>query len=133
MTELKKMSDQELAARMVGYIERVEKLNAEVSDILNNGKRVTPYVNESLRSAYKELKEELKADAHYISLVRNSEYGNSLYSAFFAPSVREASAYGFMTPTNSAINEKFIRSIFEARYKLTKYHSLDDWKKIAQQ
>lgn len=132
MMELKRMDDPELAQRMVDYIERLEKLMDEVSGILNSRRRSESYVIDAIHNTYKELKEEIKADAHYVSLSRNEDYGNILYSAFFAPSVREASAFGFTAPTNSSINQKFFSSIEEAHYKMTKYHGLDAWRRIAQ-
>lgn len=133
MTELKKMTERELAQRMVDYIERLRKLMDDVSDILHSRGRVEPYVIDSVRDSYRELKEEIKADAHYVSLVRNEDYENNLYSAFFVPSVREAAAFGFTAPTNSSITQRFFSSIEEAHYKMTKYHGLDAWRKIAQQ
>jgi len=133
MIELKYLSEPELAARMVNYIERLKTLMGEVSNILNNRRRIEPYVQEQIRNSYKELKEEIKADAHYVSLVRNERHGNNLYCAFFVPSVQEAAAFGFTVPTNGSINHGFYSAIEEAHYKLTKYYDLDEWREIAQQ
>ena len=132
MVELKNMTDKELARRMVKYIEQLENLMCDVSEIRNNKSPIEPYRVENIRDIYRKLKEDIKADAHYVGLERNKKRGHNLYNSFFDPSIREASAFGFTSPTNSAINHKFFSSIEEAHYKLTKYHGLDEWKKIAQ-
>jgi len=132
MVDLKNMTDKELAQRMVKYIEQLENLMCDVSDIRNSRSPVEPYRVENIRDIYKKSKEDIKADAHYMDLERNKKRGNNLYNSFLNPSIREASAYGFTSPTNSAINHKFFCSIEEAHYKLTKYYGLDEWKKIAQ-
>jgi len=132
MVELKNMTDKELAQRMVNYIEQLENLMYDVSDILHNKLPIEPYRVENIRSIYRRLKEDIKADAHYVSLLRNEKHGNNLYNNFFEPSIRGASAFGFVSPTNSVLNQKFFSSIEEAHYKLTKYHGLDEWKIIAQ-
>jgi len=70
MIELWQLTDQELAARMVDYIVRLERLMDEVSDILNGKGRV----KDAVRYSYKRLKAEINADAHYVSLMRNKCY-----------------------------------------------------------
>lgn len=136
MTELKKMTDRELAARMVGYIERVQKLMDDVSLMLKKMPgREASYKVDLIRDEYKRLKQKIKDDAHYLGLGRNerNDPGAGLYNGFFDPSIREASAFGFMAPTNSRIDYKFYDALEEARYKLTKYYSLDEWKNIAEE
>lgn len=127
--ELKKMSDQELAARAIGYIERIEQLQDEVGAILDGKKK--SYEPDLIRVKYKRLKEEIKADAHYLDLVRNQRFGNDLYNAIFSPSIMEASAWGFESPTNSRIDHAFFSSLYEAHYKMTKYYSFKEWKTVA--
>lgn len=132
MTELKRMTDQELAARIADYVERLEKLMDQVSDVLHTKSLVGPYQIEAIRDEYKRLKEELKEDAHYVDLVRNKKRGNNLYNAIFTPSIQEASAWGFTSSTNSKINQAFYSSVEEAHYKLTKHFSYEKWKAMAE-
>ena len=132
MIELKKMMDHELAFRIVGYVERLERLMDEISDMIHSKTLVEPYQIETVREEYKLLKEEIKVDAHYVGLVRNKKRGNNLYNAFFTPSLQEASAWGFTSPTNSKINQAFYSSVEEVHYKLTKYYSYEKWKAIAE-
>lgn len=132
MEELKNMTDQELAVRIIGYVERIEKLMDDVSPVFRGGSGIETHQINRIRYEYKSLKEEIKADARYVYLVRNKKRGNNLYNAFFTPSVREASAYGFRSATNSKINQPFFSSLEEARYRLTKYYSFNKWKVIAE-
>jgi hypothetical protein len=132
MTELKEMTNQELAFRIVGYVERLERLMDKISNMIHSKSLVEPYQIETVRDEYKRLKEEIKTDAHYVDLVRNKKRGNNLYNAIFAPSLQEASAWGFTSPTNSKINHEFYSSVEEAHYKLTKYYSFEKWKAITE-
>ena len=133
MTELKTMNDQELAVRIVDYVERVQKLMDNIEPFLQKMvSREESYKIDLIRDEYKRLKQEIKDDAHYLDLGRNerNDPGARLYNAFFDPSIREASAEGFMAPTNSKIDYRFYDALATARYKLTKYHDLDEWKAI---
>jgi hypothetical protein len=126
--KLKEMTVQALALRMIDYIVRIEKLMDKVYDILSSRKLVE---EDAIRNSYKKLKEEIKADAHYVSLAKNKDYENHFYSEHFSPSVLEAAAFGFMAYANSSINQKFFNAIEEAHYKLTKELSLEKLKRIA--
>ncbi|WP_195199846.1 hypothetical protein [Faecalispora jeddahensis] len=131
MTEIKKMTDQELAARMVGYIERIQKLMDDISPMLQKmPSRDESYKVDLIRDEYIRLKQEIKDDAHYLDLGRNErdDPGAGIYNGFFDPSIREASAEGFMAPSNSRIDYKFYDSLATAKYKLTKYYDLTEWK-----
>lgn len=127
--DLKNMSDKELAKRIIGYVDRIESLMNTVSDILE--RKIAHFDINRIRDDYKSIKEAVKNDAHYVSLSRNENRKNQLYHRFFRPSVAEASAFGFTVPTNSSIDFKLFASLEEARYKLTKYYSYNEWKKIA--
>lgn len=130
MEELKNMTAQELSARVVGYVERIEKLMNNVSLMLQSRNRIEPYQIDLIREEYKHLKDEIRADAHYVYLERNKKRGKNLYNAFFTPSIREASAFGFTAATSSRINQVFYSSLAAARYRLTKLYSLNEWKAI---
>jgi len=131
MHDLKNMSDYELAQRVVNYVERLEILMDDVSNVIDGPRRIEAYELDRVKEEYKRLKEEIKSDAHYVRLSRNRTGEFDLYESIFVPSIREADAFGFTSPTNSRINQRFFSSIEEAHYKLTKYHGLDEWKRIA--
>ncbi len=127
--EIKFMNDKELAIRMIEYIERVQLLMDEIGDYLD--RKTLRIDREKVRNEYRNLKEDIKKDAHYVDLVRNKNYKNKIYSNFFTPSIYEASAFGFMVPTNCSIDGKLFSALYEAEYKLTKYYSYEEWKNLA--
>lgn len=128
MDDLKRMTDAELANRIVNYVDRIQKLMDAVSAVMD-GKGNSIMIDE-IHSEYKAVKQEIKDDAHYLDLNINkrTDKGAALYNGFFEPGISEAAAWGFTASTNSRINFKFFDSLEEARYKLTKYHSLNEWK-----
>lgn len=78
------------------------------------------------------LKDEIRADAHYLSLSRNErDDASDVYKWFFIPSVKASATNGFTASTNSRIDYKFHSAIEEARNGLTKYFSLKEWQSIA--
>ncbi|MEG2262112.1 MAG: hypothetical protein RSC06_06620 [Clostridia bacterium] len=127
--ELKRFSDADLAARMLNYIDRTDTLMKLISDSLEH--KSSRIISDRIHYEYRELKEEIKEDAHYCDLVRNKDSRSRVYLHFFIPSIMEASAYGFMSPTNSQINQKFFSCVYDAHYKLTKYYSRDEWEAIS--
>jgi len=131
MHDLKNMSDYELAQRVVNYVERLRSLMDDVSNVLGDPRRIGLYELNRIKEEYKRLKEEIKSDAHYVRLSRNRTGEFDLYESIFVPSISEADAFGFTSPTNSRINQRFFSSIEEAHYKLTKYYGFDEWKRIA--
>ena len=127
--ELKKMSDQELAQRMVNYIDRLVALHQNISDYLN--KKDFAIENRTIIQAeYCALKEELSADAKYVSGTKNA-CGSPLYEGFFIPSIQECIAKGFQAPKNSAVNSKMSSSVYDAKFYMTYYHNRDAWYRIA--
>ena len=93
------------------------------------GKHFSITQRDEIRDEYKMLKEELRQDAHYLSLARNLD-GSEIYESFFKPSILEAAAFGFTVAINKPINYSMYNSVSEAHYKLTKYYSLEKWKAI---
>lgn len=128
MVELIKMTDQELAIRIINYVERIEILMDDISEILK-GKNTNKI--SKIKDEYKKLKQEIKEDAHYLDLERNQSLKGNVYDAVFMPSVVEAAAWGFISPINSNIDFKLYHTLEEAEYKLTKYYTLEEWKKVA--
>lgn len=129
--ELIQMSNQEIAKRMYDYIVRIEYLKEQVSNILNRD--VQGVDRQFIKDEYKTLKQAIKEDAHYMSLSRNQKRDNSVLQNQFRWVIQEASAYGFGSPTNSKIDFQFFCSIEEAKYKLTKHTSKEEWKKLSEE
>jgi len=123
--DYKNMTDSELAAVMVRLINRVLQLEDAIGQYLNGISVDEGYI----RQGYTQLKSELRACAHYLDLCENKN-GSRLYTAFFAPSILEAAAWGFTAPINCRINHRMFSSVEEACYKLRKYLSLKDWEQL---
>lgn len=129
MIEYKNLGDKELANYMVLYIDKIRSLMRIVSEYLSgNHLQYQAYI----KGQYKKLKEEIKSAAHYVNLLNNENRKNKLYTYYFKQSIAETSAFGFRVPTNSKIQFDFYDSLEEAHYKLTKYKSYDEWKKLAE-
>jgi len=116
------MEDSQLASIMVNYINRVQHLCDMISGYMERKNDFS----DRIKDEYRQLKEELREDAHQLSLLRNQK-GSALYMRYFLPSIKEAAAFGFTLPSNAAINQRMFSIVAEARYKLTKYYSLEDW------
>ena len=123
--DFKNMNDSELAKVMVNYIGRIAHLEDLVGMYLDGADHGSMSA-ESIKNLYKQLKEELRKDADYLSLARNS-LGSPLYMGAFRPSIIEAAYAGFTVPVNRAINQQFFGAVADAHYKLTKYYSLEEW------
>ena len=123
--EYKYMTDAELAAIMVSYITRVDHLRDMIGRYLDRADHGNIRAAQ-IKTAYRELKNELRETADYLWLERNGK-GSVLYMSAFSPSVREAMAEGFTVPVNAAVNFRMFSSVADAHYKLTKYVSLEEW------
>lgn len=130
MENLKIMSEQELARRIVKYIKELIVLRDIVAEFLNSGINADFSKIDLMRDSYKKLKEEIKADAHYLHLLKNKDRTYDLYNLLFAPSIEEASAFGFTASINSRIDMKFYSSVEEALYRMKKYKSLEKWEAL---
>lgn len=123
--DFKNMSDSDLAAVMVNYIGRIEHLADLISKYIQDVNR--EYIHEErIREEYKLLKYELRKDADYLGLARNRD-GSQLYKYAFSHSIREAAAWGFAVPVSHRIDQRMYGSVSDARYKLTKYYTLEQW------
>ena len=91
--ELKRMSDKQLAKRIVDNVERIDELERAISQYIHANNRPDELIT-YIRYEYRQLKEELREDAHYVDLLKNSE-GSTLNMAEFSGSISEASAWGF--------------------------------------
>lgn len=124
--DFKIMTDSELAYVMVNYIRRIENLLDIIEKYFDGNNSVS---TEEIKRAYASLKSELREDANYVKLERNSD-GSLLYMNVFSPSIREAAAFGFNVAKNSAVNQMMYSAVEEAHYKLTKYYSLVEWEDL---
>ena len=124
--QLREMTDYDLTERIISYITRCEELGANISEFLEESK--SDMAKEiAIREEYKALKQAIQDDAHQLSL-RGNDKGSDLFLGFFAPSIKEASAYGFRVATNHRIDGLMHSSVAEARYRSTKYKTLKRWK-----
>lgn len=123
--DFKNMSDSEIASVMVNYITRISHLQELVGRYIDGTDRGS-IPADRIKDLYKQLKDELREDAKYLDLVRNSN-GSDLYMCAFRPSIRDAAAFGFTVPVNGAINQRFFGAVADAHYKLTKIYSLEEW------
>lgn len=121
--DFKVMQDSELAKVMINYIGRVENLMDIIGRYLEGKDCISA---DRIRKEYALLKEELREDAHYLGLKRNDR-GSLLYMGEFAPSIKEAAAWGFNVSVNSAVDQKMYNAVSEAYYKLIKYNSFEEW------
>ena len=126
--DFKNMTDSELASVMVSYISRVAHLRDLVGRYLEGSDRGS-IPADRIRDLYKQIKDELRDDAHYLDLVKNRN-GSNVYMHYFTPSIKEASAWGFNVPSNRAITQQFFGAVADAHYKLTKYYSLQEWERL---
>ncbi|PKM75827.1 MAG: hypothetical protein CVU90_15630 [Firmicutes bacterium HGW-Firmicutes-15] len=129
--ELIQMSNQEVAKRMYDYVVRIENIKDQVSKILNHAAQGVD--RQFIKDEYKALKQAIKDDAHYMGLSRNQRRDNSVLQTQFRWVIQEASAFGFSSSTNSKIDFKFWSSLEEAKYKLTKHTSKEEWKKLSEE
>ena len=125
--EYKTLQDSELAEIMVRYIHRSEILMKHISCYINN--KDCEYDNATIRNEYRSLKNEIREIASYVRR-SNNRNGSELYEGFFVGSISEAGAFGFGVSTNARINQQMYSAVEEARYRLTKYKSLENWKNL---
>lgn len=126
--ECKYMTDAQLASLMVNYINRVDHLRGMIGRYLNRADHGNICADQ-IKAMYRELKNELRETADYLWLERNRK-GSVLYMSAFSPSIREAMAEGFSASVNAAVNFRMFSSVADARYKLTKYISLEKWREL---
>ena len=126
--DYKNMSDSELATIMVNQINRTAHLQMIIARYLD-GSDHGSIPAENIKNEYRQLKQEICKDADYLDKTKNAN-GSDLYVYYFRPSIRNAAAFGFTVPVNSAINQKMYSAVEEAHYRLCKYHSLEEWGKL---
>lgn len=123
--DFKNLSDCELAEIMVNYINRVAHLQYMIANYLD-GTGNGAITAEHIKNVYRQLKSEIREDAHYLSLQRNSK-GSNMYMYYFKPSILGADAYGFTVSVNAPVDGRMFSCVEEAHYRMRKYHSLEVW------
>ena len=113
--------DKKLIKKMIYFIEEAYNIMKMIDNNENN---------DEIRIRYKELKQKIKEEAHRCDLIVNQKKFTQFEKKYYAPSIREASAWGFTSPINAKINLTFYSSVEEAHYKLGKYISLDKLKEM---
>lgn len=130
MIDYSKISDTELARRICDYYEQINSLMDRVSNYLKLKKHDAAEMN-IIRSVYKSLKEQIREEAHDVQLKENENCRRTKEFICYRDGMVEAAAFGFTQPTNSKIDFSFYSCIEEARYKISKYIYIDEWRKIA--
>ena len=116
MTELSKMTDDKLLARMKNYIHRLKQLMI----LANKYRDGEDGLCHNIREDYSRLKSEMREDAHYLRLKENETGIANNYTLFSAAFI-EAGIKGFSVRTSSKIDQKFFGSIYAAEDYL-QYH-----------
>lgn len=133
MMELKYLSDRELAARIVGYIERLDNLDSLIGEARKNKSSLYDSCEiQLIQFRYSQLKEEILADAKYLNTEKShrQDSDTNLYDAFFRPAICYTAAYGLKAPINSHNLSKLADAVLEAKYYISQFYSLDEWKAI---
>lgn len=120
-----KMTDSELASIMVNYILRIQHLCDMIAGYIDKRNDYP----EGIKDTYAQIKKDLREDAHQVGLQCNQR-GSEIYMRYFVPSIREAAASGFTVPSNAAINQRMFSAVADAKYKLTKYFTMQEWEDL---
>lgn len=123
--DYKTMSDAELAGIMVNILGRAEELSQRIGIGGYDGTE-----NIHLKGKYASLKEDVKAIADYLNLVRNRS-GSEFYIQKFANPIRKASAC-FRAKSNGSLDE-IGNSLAEVLIELGFFHAKEDYITLAEQ
>lgn len=130
MLDLKKLSEKELAKRLLDYINRAEQLENAISDFMNSKRDDSDVI----RKTYKELKDAINKEYKYLSKVSSDCMDNiSVVHNCYKSGVMEASAKGFTVRSNCIINQNMFNSVEEALYYMGYYMQKCELEKCANQ
>lgn len=121
-------SDEELIKNLLNYISRTRELMKKISQY-NNSK----LEKEEIQLEYKRLKTIFLEQEHFWSLSKNRNSATEFSKQIYIPAIREAIAYGFTVPINSLINRKMYNAVEEGNYKLRKYISYEELKRLIEE
>lgn len=128
--ELIKFTPEELARRMVGYIDATDSLIMRAEYFMGG---VCPEKElEQIRKDYKKLKASIRADAQYAVHNKHSALGCAVYESRFMPSVTQAAAWGYDAPDDCFADKTLVACLKAGRKKLTAEFSEDYWRILAQ-
>lgn len=122
-------SDEELIKNLLNYISRTRELMKKIAQYNKNGE----LEKEEIQLEYKQLKTILLEQEHFWSLSKNRKSATEFSKKFYIPAIREAIAYGFTAPINSQINRKMYNAVEEGNYKLRKYISYEELKRLIEE
>ena len=116
-----KYSDNELREMLITFIEDANRIMCKIEN------EIDPL---EIKEDYKNLKKKVKDEAHRVDLQDNRKNATEFEKRYYTPAVQGASAWGFTVSTNSKVNKDMYRAVEEAHYKLSKYISLEELKKM---
>jgi hypothetical protein len=128
---LHEMKNQQLAERILSYINRTETLQKQVLDILDN--RIAPFNKEAIMNEYKAIKNALRDDSREIQCKEfyNLTASDDLKRAFYSR-ITDTAIRGYKCRVGAKIDFSFFSSIAQALDYLTDNKSKDEWKKLAE-
>ena len=129
MTELKKLTDKELAERICKYIRMTESLYVRAEYFC--GAPCPEKELKEITSDYSKLRKSIKADAEYAAFGKNGAAGSAIYENRFAPTVLAAAAHGFYAPDGTEIDKNFIKALEDGQKALVSIFSFDYWRILA--
>ncbi|MCI8410985.1 MAG: hypothetical protein HFJ40_00755 [Clostridia bacterium] len=116
-----KYSDNELREMLINFIEKADRIMYKIENKADELE---------IKEEYKELKKKVKEEAHRMDLQNSRKEATEFEESCYRPAIQEASAWGFTVSTNSKVNQAMWRAVEEAHYKLNKYISLEELKKM---
>ena len=124
MIDYEKLSDDLLAQRICSYEREISLLLEEINAYLSSpeGRDESP-----LRAAYADLKERIRTEAHDLNTGHNKRCRDTDIFMNYYYAVVEADTYGFACPAKSSVSKKMAEALDEARNRLTKSFSINEW------
>ncbi len=129
-TRLEKLTDTQLAKRMVKYISTLQSITLR-AEYYSEGICPEKEKNE-LAADYIKVRDSIREDSKYLNYSRDKKGSPLLWDKYF-PSVSEASAWALYADPNGKFDKEYFKSISEAKKRLTKYYSYDYWRIIAEE
>ncbi len=128
--ELIKLTPEQLARRMVSYIDATDSLILRAEYFM--GGDCPERELAQIRKDYAKLKAAIRADAGYAVHNKHSGVGCAVYESRFLPSVTQAAAWGYDAPDDCLADKTLIDCLKAGRKKLTAEFSEDYWRILAQ-
>ena len=126
--KLEKLTDEQLAARMAGFLDVLESLRMQ-GEYYALGGCLVPEQEAAMRD-YLRVREKVRADAQYLTYHKEIR-ASRLLRDFYAPAVIDAAAWGFYADPSDGFNPAFLDSLAAGYRRLTKQYSYDYWQILA--